>query len=539
MKILFLFCLQWLKRCHSFYSALEIPVPGQFMADWFPSYYLKELLMKHRLLVPPALFLILVFAAPPAIWGQATVIRNITGISLTDEFNLGHGAFIPPDQGSAVGPNQYVQFVNDTYAIYNKNGTTAVAPTPISTFWANAGVAGVGTNFSDPRLVYDQASQRWFAAGISVSSNNNLFYLAVSQTSDPLGAWKGTSFRANTINNNFADYPTIAVDKNGFYIASNNFANGMSFDGLSLTTIPKADLLNPSGPVVANRTHTENIVGGGTPGTTPFTFAPVSDFNGRNHGVILATDGFTPANVLHRYNVLNPGSNPSILGPDTPIGTPSYANNANAHQPDGTANLSGGGFRIGQNNVYQVGNTIWAANSVLNGGFDAIRWFKIDEPTNTLLQSGLITLAHHDLIYPAIAANGVGDVVIGFTASGDNTTADFPGSWYVAGTTTGGVTTFGSVNEILNGVTNYHIVGGGRNRWGDFSAISVDPNDPFTFWIAEEVAVFPLFGSSARWGTEITEISFPVPEPSTLVLAGLAFAGMVGYGWSRRRRLSA
>src|SRR5207248_2839886 len=120
-------------------------------------------------------------------------------------------------------------------------------------------------------------------------------------------------FVANTIPNNFADYPTIAIDANAFYIASNNFLNGTSFVGESLTTIPKTDLLNAGGPIVANRSHFENITGGGTQNTTPFTFAPVSDFEGRNHGVILATDGFTPTSVVHRYDVTNPGSNAALL----------------------------------------------------------------------------------------------------------------------------------------------------------------------------------------------------------------------------------
>src|SRR5262249_35453715 len=162
-------------------------------------------------------------------------------------------------------------------------------------------------------------------------------------------------------------------------------------------------------------------------------------------------------------------------------------------QPDGTRTLDGGDFRISSDNVYQVGSVIWVADSILtssatgNSAFDAIRWYEINEATNTVLQWGTISDPHHDYLYPSIAANAAGDVLIGFTATGDQSTTDFPGSWFVVGTTKSGVTTFGAPQRLLNGAGNYSIVAAGSNRWGDFSAISVDPNDANAFWIAEEV----------------------------------------------------
>src|SRR5437016_5212662 len=177
-----------------------------------------------------------------------TVVQNFAGLSTFDDAALnGGGFFIPPDQGSAVGPNHYMEMDNLVTTVFNKNGSVALPRQTLNTFFANAGVSGLGNNLSDPRLIYDQASQRWFATAITTNSNTNNVVLAVSQTNDPTGAWKATSFQANTTANNFADYPTIAVDKNGFYIASNNFLNGGSFSGVSLTSIPKADLLLAAG----------------------------------------------------------------------------------------------------------------------------------------------------------------------------------------------------------------------------------------------------------------------------------------------------
>jgi uncharacterized repeat protein (TIGR01451 family) len=452
------------------------------------------------------------------------IVQNFAGLSAHDDLAaFGGSFFIPPDQGSAVGPNHYVEMINLVYAVYNKDGTVAVPATTLGTFYANAGVPGLGANLSDPRIVYDQGSGRWFAVAITTESNSNSIVVAVSQTSDPTGAWKAAKFVANTTPFNFADFPTIGVDANALYVGSNNFqatsptpVGSGSFIGVSLTTIPKADLLNSAGPVVGNRSHFENVTSGGTPGTTPFTLAPVSDFGGRDHGVIVAIDRPSPATVLHSYRVTNPGSNASTLSADNPITVPTYWTNQLAHQPDGSRTLDGGGFRIGQNNVYQVGNVLWAAQSILTSSatgaaaYDAIRWYEIDETTNTVLQSGTISDPHHDFIYPAIAANAAGDLVIGFSATGDSTTSDYPGAWYVAGTTTGGVTTFGAPTVLRNGSSNYSI-GSPRNRWGDFSAISVDPSNPNTFWIADEVVIpgNPAFTTRTQiWGTQVSAIRF-------------------------------
>src|SRR5262249_20170392 len=158
---------------------------------------------------------------------------------------------------------------------------------------------------------------------------------------------------------------------------------------------------------------------------------PVSNFDGRDHGVVMAVDHFTPATVLHRYNVLNPASSSSMLTVDSPITVPTYWNNQNGHEPDGTRAINSVEFRMGANNVYQVGNIIWAADSILTNSttgpsaYDAIRWYEIDETMNTVLQSGTISDPHHDYLFPSIAANAAGDVVIGFTDTGDSTTSDY------------------------------------------------------------------------------------------------------------------
>jgi hypothetical protein len=78
----------------------------------------------------------------------------------------------------------------------------------------------------------------------------------------------------------------------------------------------------------------------------------------------------------------------------------------------------------------------------------------------------------------------------------------------------------------------------GRQRWGDYAQVTVDPNNPQAFWIIGEYALGYLPNPStsfSRWGTFIAEIAAPVPEASTcaMMLFGLASVGAL----VRRRRV--
>src|SRR5439155_21322195 len=51
----------------------------------------------------------------------------------------------PPDTNGAVGPNHYVQIVNQSFAIFNKSGTAIYGPVPTNTLSSGVG-GGCHTN---------------------------------------------------------------------------------------------------------------------------------------------------------------------------------------------------------------------------------------------------------------------------------------------------------------------------------------------------------------------------------------------------------
>ena len=83
----------------------------------------------------------------------------------------------------------------------------------------------------------------------------------------------------------------------------------------------------------------------------------------------------------------------------------------------------------------------------------------------------------------------------------------------------------------------------GRQRWGDYSAVSLDPADGQSFWVIgqfareynNEAGGHPGGSGFGRWGTWITELSVTaVPEPSTWLMMNVGF-GAIGAATRRGR----
>ena len=156
---------------------------------------------------------------------------------------------LPADGDGAIGPGHFVEFINGRFAIYAKADGSLLQSTNDMAFWENAGITiPGGEDVSDPRVVFDPASQRWFASAISFDPRTfagNSFFLAISGSADPTGLWQTVSLVADPANGNFADFPTLGLDADAVYLAADMFAPGATGGGVgsSLVSIPKPDLL--------------------------------------------------------------------------------------------------------------------------------------------------------------------------------------------------------------------------------------------------------------------------------------------------------
>jgi len=128
-----------------------------------------------------------------------TLATSFAGTTLDAQvkaFGVGH--FVqPPDTQLAAGPVYLVEAVNDTLAVFTRSGALHAPLTDLNAFFARLRPDALPAGFaiSDPRVVYDRGSGRWFLSVTAFDSSlDSLTLLAVSSGPDPTvtaGAWSG------------------------------------------------------------------------------------------------------------------------------------------------------------------------------------------------------------------------------------------------------------------------------------------------------------------------------------------------------------
>ena len=175
-------------------------------------------------------------AALPAV--SATAGLNFDGVGLPGYSPTG----APPDTNGAVGATQYVQWVNTSFAVYNKStGALVYGPAAGNTLWSGFGGRCSTDNSGDPIVMYDQLANRWVMMQFAVSTTPYMQCVAVSQTSDATGAWNRYSYSFGT---GFNDYPKGGVWPDAYYVTYNMFANGATFSGAQVCAMDRAAMLS-------------------------------------------------------------------------------------------------------------------------------------------------------------------------------------------------------------------------------------------------------------------------------------------------------
>jgi len=433
-------------------------------------------------------------ARPPAaeIHDQQVVAPvSPAGVSIGMNFegaDAGDSTFYPPDTMGAIGPAHFVELINGRYSVFDRTSGLVVQSSTLNQFWANAGAPPQGSYSFDPRVLFDEASGRWFAcAADAARTTYSGILVAVSNSSDPTAGWIGFRVDADTDNQQWADFPTMGINADGLYVSANMYPVAAGTLEQNFWVFPKGDLVNGS---IANMTALE---GPYIPETGTSLQLAIDLDGGGLPAPILSGSGFT---VL-RSDLIGPVTAPSIAqGPV--IDVPGYAIPPDADQPGPKPDINTLDSRFGSNVVLQGGN-IWAVQSIGVGGRSALRWFRIDPDTSAVLDEGVLSDPALAFFFPSIAVNEYGDIVIG--CSGTSPT-QYVSTYAFVGQHNPTGTTFSAPLLLRAGVSDYQRLDGyGRNRWGDYSATTLDPNDHHHFWTIQEFVAGTNF-----WSTQITEI---------------------------------
>jgi hypothetical protein len=146
-----------------------------------------------------------------------TEMGKIDGSGMMKASWDGLGGGYPPDPTGAAGMNYYVQAKNSSYRVYNKDGTPATSTFGLQSLWP-------GENDGDPIVMYDHYADRWFISQFKVdqSGSNDAILIAISETSDPTGAYYAYTFPIPMGGWSFPDYPKYGVWTNGYYMSANS-----------------------------------------------------------------------------------------------------------------------------------------------------------------------------------------------------------------------------------------------------------------------------------------------------------------------------
>ena len=137
---------------------------------------------------------------------------------LFDFEGLGGDGYAPPDPVGDVGPDHYVQTVNISFAVYDKNGSLLTGPTRVYELFSESGeYCQDGDEDGSPGVVYDALADRWVLSQYSWSDLTlNILCVAVSKTADPTGEYYLYEFTLP----DYADYPRIGVWTDAYYVGT-------------------------------------------------------------------------------------------------------------------------------------------------------------------------------------------------------------------------------------------------------------------------------------------------------------------------------
>ena len=167
----------------------------------------------------------------------------------------------PSDSEGDVGPNHYVEAINESFKIFDKNGNTLAGPISYDSFFAPlTGTPCANANDGDPFVMYDQQADRWVMTDFAFPSfPGSSFWecIGVSQSPDPVaGPWSLYAIQVDPANPTFlGDYPKLAIwndggTQNAYFLTMNLFSSPTSFNGVRAYALDRASMLG-GGPANA------------------------------------------------------------------------------------------------------------------------------------------------------------------------------------------------------------------------------------------------------------------------------------------------
>src|SRR5262249_33541321 len=340
---------------------------------------------------------------------------------------------------------------------------------------------------------YDKAANRWVMTQFAVTGSGGFFQcVAISQTSDATGAYYRYAFSYS----NFNDYPKLGVWPDAYYVTFNMF-QGNSFQGPRLCAWDRAKMLVGAAGVTQVCFQGASSLGSFLPsdldGATP---PPAGSPN------FLVTMGSNTLG-LYKFHVdfANP-NNSSVTGPTTlSVGAFTRACNGGTCIPQlGTAQLLAS---LGDRLMYRLAyrnfgdhESLVVNHSIATATAVGVRWYELRSPNGTpvVFQQGTFAPDSNYRWMGSIAMDRIGNIALGYSIS--STTLN-PSIRYTVRAPGDPLGQLGSETQIIPGTGSQTTT---LSRWGDYSAMAIDPADDCTFWYTNQ---YLKSNGTFNWSTRI------------------------------------
>lgn len=454
------------------------------------------------------------------------VLKSFNGMTETNS--------IPPDPYVAVGPTHIVSTVNSNFAIYEKNGNL-VQTISADQFLAST-LPGVGA--FDPKVVYDHFAKRWIMVWLDQDDGQQrgYFIISVSDDSIPTGTWynwaTSSVLNGTSATTSWGDYQGVGYDENCLYITANQFQFGGSFQGVKIRIFKKSELYSSNGGALS-WTDLWDIRYPQQLGTRVFNIRPSIKYSSGGAYPLLHAPS-SGGNFMVVYKIANASSNPTMTADLVQVA--SYSNAPNANQLGGSSILIEGAGAAIRNEPKVWGDNMWAVHSVGlpgNTAYSGIHYLKLNLTSNTVAFEQIYGASGFWHIYAGIEVDKMENLAVTFSRTG---TTEYIGA-YVAGRRANETELGGSI-QLAAGQGNYvKDFGSGRNRWGDYNGIWLDPTNQLNMWVFTEYVA-----RTNTWGTWFAEIRlepyegasiFPLKNKLNFEPVELGFSGQpLGGGFS-------
>ena len=406
----------------------------------------------------------------------------------------------PPDTNASVGATQVVEWVNLSFAIFNKStGSVVEGPIAGHAIWSGFGGQCEAHDDGDPIIQYDKAAGRWIFAQ-PVYESPYTYCLAVSTTSDATGTYNRYEFAMP----NFPDYPKLGVWPDGYY-ASFNMFSGNSFVGARACAFDRSSMLTGASATqicFQQSSSVASLLPSDLDGSTAPASGEPNFFLNFGKNVLnlfkFHADFATPSSSTF--------SGPTVLG----VAPFSEACGGGSCVPQASSKqqLDSLGDRLMYRLAYRNFSTHGYDSLVVNqsvelaatrkpgSGHTGVRWYEIRNPNGsaTVYQQGTWAPDSNFRWMGSIAEDKVGDMAVGYSVS---SASMHPAIRFAVRTPTDALGTLEPEHTIINGSGSQLP---NLNRWGDYSSTAIDPSDDCTFWYASE---YLKANGTFNWSTRL------------------------------------